>query len=644
MKISYRPEIDGLRALAVLFVIFYHAEIEIFNFIIFKGGYIGVDIFFVISGYLITSILLKELNIKKNISFKYFYERRVRRILPVLLFVILVSIPFAWLYLLPINLIDFFKSILFSIGFSSNYYFWFTGNSYGAENSLLIPFLNTWSLSIEEQYYILFPIFLLVIFKLFHKYIGIILIITFVTSSLLAIWGSTNYPLFNFYGLPTRAWELLTGSIISYYREILMFENKYKRLKNFLPSLGLFSIIYFVFFIDKSTNVPSVYTIPPIIGISLIILYSSKNNFILKILSSKLFVGVGLISYSLYLWHYPIFAIARSKSNIFFESNKSELILLTLFLSIITYYFIEKKFRNPKTSFKYLFFYLLFFLTIIISTSKIFIDNKGVIFKKNKILLEEFSNKPWLNLKNNQGKFCYEIHSKKSFCDFEKKENKKKLILIGDSTVESMGQSFKKHFFDKGYNLALMNSGHCYFNPDYDFNNTDLEKFCSLEFQNKRMKFLSQNPNSILVIGGELKFLLDTFIQDDQLYIDQYISHVNNLLLEGFKIIQLTPTPRSDINVGKYFINQLKNGKIDFNNKILKYPSKNYIKDLDKIYRIFEKIDHKNYKIVNLKNLFCDEKYCYLNDEEKIFFVDQAHPSNAGSDLIANYLFKIINN
>ena len=131
MKLNYRPEIDGLRAIAVLAVIFYHAQITTLDHQVFQGGFIGVDIFFVISGYLITSIILKELISTGTFSFKYFYERRIRRILPALILVMLVSFPFAWKYIIPGSFIDFSKSILYSLGFSSNFYFHFTGQQYG---------------------------------------------------------------------------------------------------------------------------------------------------------------------------------------------------------------------------------------------------------------------------------------------------------------------------------------------------------------------------------------------------------------------------------------------------------------------------------------------------------------------------------
>ena len=216
MKLSYRPEIDGLRAIAVGAVILYHAQITIFGQQSFKGGFIGVDIFFVISGYLITSIILKELVNTGSFSFKHFYERRIRRILPALLFVMLVSLPFAWIYLLPSSFIDFSKSILYSLGFSSNFYFWYSGQQYGAESGMLKPFLHTWSLSVEEQFYILFPIVLLIIFKFFRKYLIHILIIGFIVSLGLAEWTSRNYPSASFYFLHTRMWELLSGSILGY--------------------------------------------------------------------------------------------------------------------------------------------------------------------------------------------------------------------------------------------------------------------------------------------------------------------------------------------------------------------------------------------------------------------------------------------
>ena len=311
MRPIYRPEIDGLRAIAVVAVILYHAQITIFGHQPFKGGFIGVDIFFVISGYLITSIILKELVTTGSFSFKRFYERRVRRILPALLFVMLVSLPFAWMYLLPSNFADFSKSILYSLGFSSNFYFWYSGQLYGAESGLLKPFLHTWSLSAEEQFYILFPIILLITFKYFRNHLLTILFIGLIISLLIIDWGSRNHPSFNVYFLPSRVWELLSGSILAYFEIDNGHRSKNKKLNSILPSIGLILIGHSILFFNDKMFHPSFYTLPPIIGVCLIIWFSNKDEPITKILSTKLFVGIGLISYSLYLWHYPIFAFTR---------------------------------------------------------------------------------------------------------------------------------------------------------------------------------------------------------------------------------------------------------------------------------------------------------------------------------------------
>ena len=170
-KLNYRPEIDGLRAISVIAVILYHVEPEfiILNHQPFKGGFIGVDIFFVISGYLITKIILKELFETGSFSFKYFYERRIRRIVPPILFVIIVSIIFSWIYLLPPYFTDYAKSIIYTIGFSSNFYFFNSGLEYGSLDGFFKPFLHTWSLSIEEQFYLIFPISLFLYLSFIKK-------------------------------------------------------------------------------------------------------------------------------------------------------------------------------------------------------------------------------------------------------------------------------------------------------------------------------------------------------------------------------------------------------------------------------------------------------------------------------------------
>ena len=180
MNLKYRPEIDGLRAIAVISIIFYHSRLLLFGKNYFSGGYLGIDIFFVISGYLITSLILIDLAYKNNFSFKLFYEKRIRRIFPLLFIVIIISLIFGWFILIPSDLVYFSKSSLYSILFISNYFF--TIQDYFAFKSLLIPLLHTWSLSIEIQYYIIISILTCLVFKYFKKNITLIFFLIFIIS------------------------------------------------------------------------------------------------------------------------------------------------------------------------------------------------------------------------------------------------------------------------------------------------------------------------------------------------------------------------------------------------------------------------------------------------------------------------------
>jgi peptidoglycan/LPS O-acetylase OafA/YrhL len=217
MRIKYRPEIDGLRTISVFAVIIYHANFILFGHTLFQGGFIGVDIFFVISGYLITTLILKEIYRTNKFQFRYFYELRIRRILPVLLFVTIVTSVISYLILLHSSLVDFGKSVLSIVIFGSNFYFHYSGNVYGQDNSLLRPLLHTWSLSVEGQFYILFPIFLIIILRFFRKHLLTVFILIFLTSLLFSEYCSKTHPGFNFYIILSRGFELLVGSLLSYF-------------------------------------------------------------------------------------------------------------------------------------------------------------------------------------------------------------------------------------------------------------------------------------------------------------------------------------------------------------------------------------------------------------------------------------------
>ena len=224
---NYRREIDGLRALAVLPVILSHA-----GFGLFSGGFIGVDVFFVISGYLITTIILSELD-QEEFSIVNFYERRARRILPALFLVMLVCIPAAWFWLLPSDLKDFSESLVAVSVFASNILFC-RQTGYFDTAAELRPLLHTWSLAVEEQYYVVFPLFLTFFWKLGRRWLAVTLGLVLVASLAFAQWAVYAKPITAFFLLPTRGWELLVGAFAGFY----LTRNNHKNFSRGLSEFG----------------------------------------------------------------------------------------------------------------------------------------------------------------------------------------------------------------------------------------------------------------------------------------------------------------------------------------------------------------------------------------------------------------------
>jgi len=335
---KYRPEIDGLRSIAVVPVILFHA-----GFSIFSGGFVGVDVFFVISGYLITTIILQAMD-KGTFSLLDFYARRCRRILPALIFITLVTLPFAWTWMLPQQFKDHGQAMVAVTVFASNILFWIE-SGYFAPAAELKPLLHTWSLAVEEQYYLLFPLILMLFWLRSRTVATALLGVVFVISLGAAEWGWRNAPSANFYLLPFRAWELMTGSLTAIW---LLRRDGDPAPNDVLSAIGLALIIGSVFVYNEDTPFPSLYALAPVLGTALVIAFGASGTVVAKLLSLKGFVGIGLISYSAYLWHQPLFAFARLRDSV--EPSHMLMGLLGLFsfvLAALTWRFIERPFRRP---------------------------------------------------------------------------------------------------------------------------------------------------------------------------------------------------------------------------------------------------------------------------------------------------------
>jgi peptidoglycan/LPS O-acetylase OafA/YrhL len=336
----YRAEIDGLRAVAVVPVILFHAGFETFS-----GGFVGVDIFFVISGYLITSIIMSDLS-KGSFSLRNFYERRAKRILPTLFFVMATCIPFAWFLLLPADMKDFSQSVVATSLFSSNILFWLE-SGYFDRVAELKPFLHTWSLAVEEQYYILFPLCLMFTWK-FGKTYTVAMLVGFAIFSLgLAHWAVYHMPSAAFYLLPTRAWEILIGALVAFYLDRKNTVNIGRIASEVVCVGGLALIASSIFLYSKEMPFPGLFALAPTVGVSLVILFIRKDTIVCNILSRPAVAGVGLISYSAYLWHQPMFAFIRYHNVI--EPSASVMAFLSVLifpLAFFSWRYIERPLRR----------------------------------------------------------------------------------------------------------------------------------------------------------------------------------------------------------------------------------------------------------------------------------------------------------
>jgi peptidoglycan/LPS O-acetylase OafA/YrhL len=604
VKLTYRPEIDGLRAIAVFSVILYHSNFVIFNKSLLSGGFLGVDIFFVISGYLITSIILKEIYRTNNFFFINFYERRVRRIIPTLLFVMLCSLPFGYLILFIEHIIDFSKSIISSIFFISNIYFNFTGNRYGAEHTLFKPFFHTWSLSVEEQFYILFPIFLIILFKFLKKYLFIFLSISFLISISFSQYSSIYHPGFNFYQIFSRGFELLLGSLLSYFELNNggggggSGKNKYNRLFNLLfPKLGISLIIFSIFFFTDEDLLPSFYSLIPLIGVCLIVWFSHKDEIVTKILSNKIFVFFGLISYSLYLFHYPIFAFSRALE-IFNDYFKFIFIFLTIIVSIFSYYFIERPFRSKNiTSNKQLIIYIFISFIILFSYSFYILKTDGIKSRYN------LFNNPNYELNNNKlYKKNIIFETSYNYNDYDVRKN---VLIVGNSHAEDLLRILSKTNLNKKIYFNLTS-------PEVRKNDYNYQISYFYKFLTEKKAIINSydvdsfNHLNKQFLKSDLIILSSQYTEDDLDVLDRVIKH---LKFHNKKIIIF------DNALNQTIFNKL-NRLDNFVSLYKKFPDKESLKIIEEtMYK-----DLKNKKEVNLKiKRIAKENQIPFIERERIF-------------------------
>lgn len=352
---NYRADIDGLRAVAVLLVIFFHI-----NKNSVPGGFVGVDIFFVISGFLITQNISSQIE-QGKFSLTEFYRRRIKRIIPAMAFVVLLTTLFSQYFLLPVDALKEARSALWSMFSLGNIFFWkYLDTGYFATESMTAPLLHLWSLGVEEQFYVFWPFFLLLLskFKL-HKFWSLIVFVLAFFSFALGEWWYAEHPTFVYYMLPFRAGELMAGAlaaraVMQQKKSIPTLNAPKKYFTELCAVMGVLLITWSAFCLSDADKFPGFNAVFPALGTGLMLYAGAVSNRVNSLLAFKGLVWIGLISYSAYLWHWPVLAFLRygyGYANLAFAPGVA-VFLLTLLLAYLSYRFIETPFRNSSARFK----------------------------------------------------------------------------------------------------------------------------------------------------------------------------------------------------------------------------------------------------------------------------------------------------
>lgn len=654
--IKYRPDIDGLRAIAILLVIIFHAFPKFL-----RGGFIGVDIFFVISGYLITGIILKGLS-RDNFSLLEFYSRRIKRIFPALIVVLSFCLVVGWYVLLAGEYEVLGKHIAAGSIYISNFVLQ-SETGYFDTDAELKPLLHLWSLAVEEQFYLFFPLLLIFSHRLHINALGVI-IIGFAISFALNVSQITDKPSEVFFYPQSRIWELLIGSAVAYISlQTHLLKARTQNIANFLSLFGLALILFAWVYLDsKKIFFPYYWAFLPTLGAACLILAGDRAWFNRTILASKVAVFIGLISYPLYLWHWVLLSfihiteVEKPKPLL-----KTALLFLSLFLAWLTYFLIERNIRFQKSKFVSL--GLLFILVLIGVTGYIVKTKNGYpnrfniekkwnegelgnqVFKQQGLVAQRSCIDSYQNLfekpKNRETLLDYE------FCLIQNNKKEPTALLFGDSHANNLYSGLVTNIDLTHGNLLNLGRGACY-------------PFVDLFFQEDECKKLVNNALKLTVSNISIKTVIiasRTFQQKDipifkkifSLHKDTEEDFYKNIQ-EGMRktleqlqdankeIIVILDTPVLNFSPeqcmmrpwrlsGDLFKNPCAIARSEVDSKRKKYLA--IIMDVLK--------EFPSVQILDPLPAFCDETYCWAIKKEKMLYRDKGHLSKIGSIYLGEY-------
>ena len=528
-------QIQGLRAVAAILVTVFHARLV-------PGGFIGVDIFYVISGYLITGLILREIEKTGTLDLRSFYQRRIKRLLPTSVFVLFVTAIFAWILFPPITRDALGRDLFAAAAYISNYLFAWWQNDYQNLNATPSPFIHYWSLAVEEQFYLVWPLFILFLARYGKKVIFAGIAITTLLSLLFSIYLTQVAPIWAFYSLPTRAWELGFGAL-------LLFLPETKKKIRILPWLGFFGIAISSFNFNENTAFPGKNALVPVLA-TVFLMASIKYwpPLFNDLANSRLSQWLGAISYPLYLWHWPALVLPSSalgRPLRFYE--RFLCILLTIVLAHYTSKYVEEPLRHknlsPRTIYKgaaYTTAVSLVAGVLISFTSSSIITTKGEV--SYQFDLVQVMERPGV-----YGDGCHVNYgeTKSGYCTYGDKESSKTIVLYGDSHAAQWFPTLDKMATERGFKLVSLTKSAC---PAVDAKRPDQGAFkqvhCTKWRENSIKRIAEIQP--LAVITSSFQYFTPS---NNKITRAQWWSEGQRKLLKGLRgstnnLIYISDTPR----------------------------------------------------------------------------------------------------
>ena len=625
---KYRPDIDGLRAIAVLLVLFFHAK---FSFI--SGGFVGVDVFFVISGFLITTIIQKEV-LRNSFSYKTFYLRRIKRIAPALIALLLITSIFSYLFLFPRDFEIFARNLIHAFLTTSNFFLWQNTGGYFSPNTDLFPLLHTWSLAVEEQFYFIWPVLFIFLAKLTkQKHLGKICLLACVGLLGLSIHLANTSPHSAYFLLPARAFELMIGALLAItYTKLPAVKTN---LNHILSIIGLSLIVIPSLLISKASVFPGLNALWPCLGTALLII-SGKNSdsmgVVNRIMSYKHFVFIGLISYSLYLWHWPIFTYIQYLGLELEGALRIAAIILAIVLAYLSYRFVEQPIRYANlptfgSAMKKIMLPAFIILTVIYGVVDV---KNGFPHRFNE--LAEFDKKN--NFPSTVRKQCFDADLIGNIEDCWLGTKKEKLdgVLIGDSFANHSASLID--VFAKDANLYLHDStsgGHPILTRMHAPGQYDYPP----KYANDRLEYALQFEHIILAANW------DYYSNPNNINYEYLLKTIADILKHNKKVsvvISIPATTKEHLHRMKL----AKGGRFvffdDLDTKIdaAKYPHNHIVNEMKRRF--------PNIHYIDLNDVLCDESKCDLVLNDTILYRNSDHFNTSGAAMIGEKYLKEIGN